>query len=152
MKLFTLFFIFPLIETYFLVQFSGKFGFLTTLIMVILTAIIGSRLAKAQGLGIIGKLQNELKQGIPPSETLVEGVLILISGIVLLLPGLISDVLGILLLVPNIRQKIAPFILPIIKKTIKFNHFSSTQRSSNRSHDDNYVEYEVVDEDTQSKN
>lgn len=119
--------------------------------MVVLTAIIGSKLAKAQGLGIIGKLQNELKQGIPPSDTLVEGALILISGIVLLLPGLISDVFGILLLIPSIRRQIAPIILPIIKKSVKFNHFSATQNQTTNSREDNFVEYEVIEEDTYEK-
>lgn len=156
MKLFLLFFGFPLLETWLLFKFSNEFGFLATLFLIILTAAAGSRLAKSQGLQVYKKLQEELQQGKQPSQTIIEGVLILISGVVLLLPGLVSDCIGLLLLIPPIRvaiaqklpQKLSPqtFRFQFGNKSSFHQNFDNTSRPPHQRQVEE-VEYEVIDKE-----
>lgn len=156
MKLFLLFFGFPLLETWLLFKFSNEFGFLVTLTLIILTAAVGSRLAKSQGLQVYKKLQEELQQGKQPSQTIIEGVLILISGVVLLLPGLVSDCIGILLLIPPIRIAIAQklpqklssqnFRFQFGNKASFQHNFTNTSRPPQKRQVEE-AEYEVIDKE-----
>ncbi len=126
MPLFILFFTFPLVETWLLFQFSSEYGFFYTLVLIFLTAFFGSRLAKQQGFSILKQIKSEIGQGITPNATLLEGLLILVSGIVLLLPGLMSDFIGLALLIPPIRKKFVRLLPKILKKFAKFKNGSST--------------------------
>ena len=64
---------------------------------------MGWYLAKSQGLSILAKIQSEMAAGRVPTAELVDGLLVLIGGIVLLTPGLLTDLVGFALMVPGIR-------------------------------------------------
>jgi UPF0716 protein FxsA len=89
-----------------LLQLSDSLGILPTLAIVFGAGIVGAWIAKWQGLRALLRVQNEITQGVVPGRTLGDGALILVAALLLLLPGVISDVLGITLLIPPIRHGI----------------------------------------------
>lgn len=158
MPLFILFLAFPLIETWLLVKFSGAYGFGNTILLVLITAFAGSALAKQQGLEVFNKLQLEVSQGKTPSKTLIEGLLILISGVILLLPGLISDAIGITLLIPPVRKLIASYLPKYIpkkmgsgpfqfKSSFQFGNSQFQQKRSKNLKETEEAEYQVLEDD-----
>ena len=92
------------LELWILVKLGSTFGILPTILLVLGAGIVGAWIAKWQGLHAILRVQSELRQGVVPTRTIGDGALILVAGILLLLPGVISDVLGIALLIPPIRH------------------------------------------------
>lgn len=103
MPLFLVFIIVPLIELMLLIEVGGIIGSGWTFLIIIATAIIGTKLVKQQGLQTWSKIQQEMVTGQLPAQSLFDGICILISGILLITPGLITDVIGMLLLTPAFR-------------------------------------------------
>lgn len=102
-KLLLLFVGLPLLEIMILIKLGQEIGFWPTLFLVVATGAAGATLARAQGLSIWYQIQGELAAGRMPAGKLVDGLLVLAGGIVLLTPGLITDMLGLALLVPLTR-------------------------------------------------
>lgn len=103
-RLMALFVAVPLIEIALLIKLGEIAGFWPTFFLVVITGILGATLARKQGLDAWQKIQQELAQGRMPTSQLMDGLLILIGGIVLLTPGLITDTIGFLLLIPYMRR------------------------------------------------
>ncbi len=103
-RLLLLFITVPLIEVLILIKLGSLFGFWPTILLVIGTGILGAYLAKLYGLSIWSKIQKDLQAGQMPADKLIDGLLILIGGIVLLTPGLLTDILGFMLLIPYTRN------------------------------------------------
>jgi UPF0716 protein FxsA len=99
-----LFIVVPIVELWLLFQLSDAFGFFTALALVFGTGIVGAWLARWQGLQAIVRLQNDMRQGMLPAGAIGDGALILVAGILLITPGMISDCLGLLLLIPPFRK------------------------------------------------
>ena len=98
---------------------SGKtIGFWPTLLMILLTGVIGAYLAKREGLQTIRRVQESLSRGQLPGDALLDGVCILIGGALLLTPGFITDIVGFLMLFPPTRKFFKLFILYLFKKRI----------------------------------
>jgi UPF0716 protein FxsA len=93
----------PLLELAILIKLGQWMGLLPTIALVILTGIVGAALARLQGFLVIRRIQSELQQNRMPAEQLIDGLLILIGGIVLLTPGLLTDLFGLCLLLPFSR-------------------------------------------------
>lgn len=102
-KLLVLFIGLPLLELAILVKLGEVIGFWPTIGVVIVTGILGASLARAQGFMVYTRIQSELAAGRIPAGELVDGLLILIGGIVLLTPGLLTDLFGFALLIPWMR-------------------------------------------------
>jgi len=102
---------------------SGKtIGVLPTVGLLIVTGILGAYLAKKQGLEALRRVQHDLRSGIPPGIVMLDGVCILLGGLLLLSPGFVTDIMGLLLLLPVTRKAIKPFLLKMIKKWINRKH------------------------------
>ena len=111
--LFGLFFLFtlvPLVELYLLIRLGTYIGAVDTIAIVIGTGVAGGLLAKSQGLAVLDRMRAELNQGRLPAESLFDGLLILIAGAMLVTPGLLTDGLGLLLLIPWSRQGIKSWL------------------------------------------
>ncbi len=102
--LFLLLFIAPLIELYFLIQLGDVIGALPTVLLTILTAVVGIALMRAQGVAMMKKAQQSMAEGRPPQTEVMEGVFIFLGGVFLFFPGLISDSIGFLFLIPFVRH------------------------------------------------
>ncbi|PVA10872.1 exlusion protein FxsA [Pelagivirga sediminicola] len=98
------FIIVPLIEIGLFIQVGGAIGLWPTLLIVILTAILGTWLMRAQGALALGQLRGSFSQQTDPTEPLAHGAMILIAGVLLLTPGFFTDAVGFLLLTPPIRR------------------------------------------------
>jgi len=102
-RLLILFILIPLVELFLLVAVASRIQLPATILLVVLTGAWGWYLAKSQGLSILAKIQSEMAAGQVPTAELVDGLLVLIGGIVLLTPGLLTDLVGFALMVPGIR-------------------------------------------------
>ena len=102
-RLLALFILLPLAELALLLQVGRWIGLGWTLAIVVATGFLGAALARRQGLRAWLAIQAELRAGRMPGGSLVDGLLILIGGIVLLTPGLLTDLAGFLLLIPGSR-------------------------------------------------
>jgi UPF0716 protein FxsA len=98
-----LFLVVPIVELAVIIQVGQLFGALNTLALLILISVVGAWLAKREGIGVWRRIQRQLELGRMPGNELVDGLLILFAGVLLLTPGFLSDVLGILLLLPPTR-------------------------------------------------
>ena len=105
LKLFLAFTLIPVIELYLLIKLGATIGPLYTLLLVILTGAVGAYLARLQGLEAMLRVKARLQQGEPPAEEMLDALIIFIAGIVLLTPGLLTDISGLLLLLPATRLR-----------------------------------------------
>ncbi|RLB71486.1 MAG: membrane protein FxsA [Deltaproteobacteria bacterium] len=110
LKLFLAFTLVPIIEIYFLIKIGQVIGPLSTIALVLGTGFVGAWLARQQGMQTMFRVRSNLQQGIMPAEDLLDGFLILIAGIVLLTPGLLTDCTGILLLIPPVRLRFKRYL------------------------------------------
>ena len=94
----------PAVEISILLLSGKTIGVLPTIMLIIITGVLGTYLAKQQGLAIIRNVQESLQRGIMPGDALLDGICILIGGILLLTPGFVTDIIGILLLAPPTRK------------------------------------------------
>jgi len=97
---------FPTLELYILILIGQKLGAGATVGLVILTGVVGIFLARQNGSRVLKQLVEAVKKNQVPAMEVVEGLLILIGGLVLMLPGLISDCLGFILVINPTRKLI----------------------------------------------
>jgi UPF0716 protein FxsA len=103
-KLVALFILVPLIEVLLLIKIGEWVGFGPTILLVVVTGFIGASLARQQGFKVWSRIQTELQAGRMPAADVIDGLLILIGGIVLLTPGLLTDLCGFALMIPPVRR------------------------------------------------
>src|SRR3954471_9585715 len=87
-----------------LVRVAGLIGVLPTLLLLVAVGLLGVRLIRHQGLGTLLRAQAALRAGQPPVRELFDGACILASGVLLVLPGFLSDILACVLLLPPVRR------------------------------------------------
>ncbi|MED1780584.1 membrane protein FxsA [Brevibacillus fortis] len=92
------------LELWGLITIGSWIGGWNTVVLVILTGILGAWLARQQGMQVFRMVQNQLARGQMPTDSLIDGVLILVGGILLLLPGFVTDVIGLVFLIPYTRM------------------------------------------------
>jgi len=141
--LFLLFLLVPLIEIYFLIKVGSIIGATWTVFAVVFTAVLGAWLIRLQGFSTLQRAQLSAAQGQMPAVELLEGVALVISGVMLLTPGFFTDSIGFLLLTPPIRQG-------FIKRMVNNGQF--VYRGPQGFHrpdqqDSTIIEGEVVDDD-----
>lgn len=102
--LFLLFTGLPALEFILIIRVGSEIGAVNTLAILILIGLSGAYLARLQGFQTLKNIQQSLEQGILPTENVLDGFLILCGGMLLLTPGFITDVVGILFLVPFTRS------------------------------------------------
>ncbi len=106
-KLFLLFTVVPVVELYLLIQLGGVLGAGATVAIVLTTGLLGATLAKREGGRVFGEWQASLQRGELPKEGLVSSLLLLVGGIFLVTPGVLTDLFGITMLIPPARRAVA---------------------------------------------
>jgi len=97
----------PLLDTVLLLTVVAYFlGFVPTVLLVVLTGLVGMLLVRAEGRHTLRKIQRKLVQGKPPTDELVDGGLLIAAGAFLLTPGIVTDLLGFFLVIPVTRYPI----------------------------------------------
>jgi UPF0716 protein FxsA len=102
--LFLLFVGVPAIELWLLIEIGSIIGGAETILLIIVTGVVGASLARAQGLAVLERIRKETEAGRLPDRSMAEAALILAAGLLLITPGVITDVVGLLCLVPVTRR------------------------------------------------
>ena len=97
----------PLVEIYLFVEVGGLIGTWPTIALVIVTAIVGSIMMRAQGAKVLQRAQEKLNRGEPPVTDMLDGIGLLLAGMLLLTPGFMTDTMGFAMLLPPVRQWLA---------------------------------------------
>jgi len=105
-----LFTLVPIAELAILIEVGQRIGLGNTLFIVILTGIAGAYLARTQGLIVLRRMQEDINDGVMPTDKLFDGAMILCGGILLLTPGLVTDAIGFIALIPITRHLIKRWI------------------------------------------
>lgn len=147
MWLFLIFVTVPILEIALFIQIGGAIGLFPTLLIVIATAIAGTALMRHQGMQALARLQTRLEAGGDPVGPIAHGALILVAGVLLLTPGFFTDTVGLLLLVPAVRERVIAWGAERI--TVKTFGFSSQRPQSppRPSTDTIDADYEIIDEE-----
>lgn len=106
--LFLLFTLIPMAETWLIIQVGSRIGATETVLSLVLAGLLGAWLGKRAGIAVLKELVTGLRQGIPPADKLVEGVLALVGAVMLITPGYLTDFAGLLLLWQPVRRWLAP--------------------------------------------
>lgn len=119
----------PIIEIYLLLQVGGLIGALPTIALVILTAVVGVNLLRAQGFQTMARFQQEVASGQLPAATMMEGAALLFGGALLLTPGFMTDSIGFLCLIPFTRKTLIYWLLRKVPVRAGFSMHGGTQQS-----------------------
>ena len=98
------FIVLPILEMYVLIKVGGNLGALNTVLLVLLTALIGVALLRVQGFRTLMNAKNKLGMAQLPAEEIITGIFLAIGGALLLTPGFITDIFGFLCLIPSTRR------------------------------------------------
>ncbi|EYF05820.1 FxsA family protein [Chondromyces apiculatus] len=112
----------PLIELWLLFVIGGAIGFWSTLGLVVGMALLGTALAKHEGRRVLGSWQSALATGQVPDEGITSGFLVLLGAVLLLIPGVLTDVVGLLLLIPPTRRRIASAVRAWLERRASQGH------------------------------
>lgn len=89
-----------------LIKVGSVIGALSTIVLVLLTAVVGIALLRRQGFKTLLRARNKLDTGELPAQELAEAIFLAVGGALLLAPGFITDAIGFCCLIPGIRQLI----------------------------------------------
>lgn len=109
--LFLLFLVMPIAELYVIVQVAGGLGVLPTIALLLAVSVAGAWLVKWQGIVTLARFQRRVMSGQLPTAELVDGILVICAGALLLTPGFLTDVTGLLLLLPPVRAVVRAGLL-----------------------------------------
>ena len=102
-RLFLAFVLFALTELYVLLALGRALGFWPTLGLLFVTSVVGTVIARSLGARVLARWSEALAGGQMPEEGVLGGVLVLLGSALLIVPGVLSDVLGLSLLIPGTR-------------------------------------------------
>jgi UPF0716 protein FxsA len=118
-RLMILFVVVPLVELALLIRVGQWLGVLPTVLLVLVTGVAGAALARREGVRTVGQIQADLRQGRFPMGRLLDGFMILLAGGFLLTPGLLTDVVGLSMLVPASRAWIKRLLAGRIRQLVE---------------------------------
>ncbi len=102
-RLLLLFTLVPLVEVVLLIKLAERIDWLPTIALVIVTGVAGAALARREGFRLLQRIQSELAAGNMPADAMVDAFLVLVAGVLLVTPGVITDAVGLILLIPPAR-------------------------------------------------
>ncbi|MCH2113481.1 MAG: FxsA family protein [Pirellulales bacterium] len=149
LPLLLLFTLVPLLELWLLIRLSGVFGLLTTISVVLLTGMVGAALARWQGWQAMHRIRSQMNQGIMPAQALGDGALILVAGVLLITPGVLTDVVGLALLLPPVRlaarKGLQMWVAKHVRMETSFSSAGFPQTDGNSVAESQVVEGRVID-------
>lgn len=101
----------PLMEIWVFIEVGGRIGATSTIVIILLTGVAGALLLRIQGLGLLMRARKTMEQGQAPVAEVIDGVCLIVAGLVLLTPGFVTDAIGALLFIPLVRRAIAYWAL-----------------------------------------
>lgn len=105
----------PLLEIAVFIQVGGFIGLWPTIGLVLLTAVVGTSLLRAQGLATLNRAQASMQRGEMPLREVFDGACLLVAGVLLLTPGFVTDAMGLLLFLPPVRAGLLGWVGQAVK-------------------------------------
>lgn len=133
LNLLVLFICVPLVELYLLFKLAEHTSIGATLLIVILTGVVGTWLARSQGWRTYQRIQREIQGGHVPTTALLDAAMIFVAGALLLTPGILTDLFGLSLLIPFFRRRYRVWAARWIKRhfhVVSASDFSGTEGRS----------------------
>ena len=106
-----LFIVIPLVELYLIIKVGGVIGALWTVLLVVLTAVIGVSLLRIQGFNTLNRARMNMEAGTLPAMEMMEGMVLAVGGALLITPGFLTDTLGFLCLIPATRRAMIRYLM-----------------------------------------
>ena len=142
-----IFIILPIIEISIFIQVGGFVGIFNTILIIFLTAAVGVYFVRQQGFRTFLKITAELQNQQFPVQGMFDGLVILISGILLVTPGFLTDIIGFLGLIPQTRV----FLLGIIKNLF-LQRYSNARKQYKKDMDETIDgDFIEIEEDNEEK-
>jgi UPF0716 protein FxsA len=126
-----LFLALPIVEIALFVYVGQWLGVWKTIGLVILAAVLGVAILRYQGLGALRKINRDLRKARPPADGIVDGFMIVVASLLLIIPGFLTDFLGLLLIIPPVRQ----FVWRLWGRSVRIRTHTSYSRRGGRRED-----------------
>ena len=145
--LFALFIVVPLVEIYVIIQVGQAIGPWWTILLLVLDSILGSWLIKHEGSRAFQALREALDSGRMPARELADAALIVFGGTLMITPGFVTDIVGLLAILPFTRPIGRRFLAGLISRRLVGVSYSTNRPGTQRrpGPDDGVVQGEVVD-------
>jgi UPF0716 protein FxsA len=123
LPLILLFLVIPIAELVVIFQVAHSFGWLETIAALLVISFVGAALVRHQGVSTLIRIQQGLSRGEIPTKALVDGLVILLAGALMLTPGFLTDIIGVLLLVPPVRAGVRTLLIRRYRRRLsQFGH------------------------------
>ena len=103
----------PILEIAVFILIGGQIGLGWTLLLIFATAVLGAILLRRQGFVVLEQIREDVNAGQVPAVAMAHGVLIIVAGVLLLTPGFVTDTLGFMLFVPQLREWVWRTLAPL---------------------------------------
>lgn len=120
--------VYALAELALLIVIGQNIGVFSTLMLIVATSVIGIYVMKNKGMNSIQNIKNTMARGEAPGAALVDTLLTFGGGLLLALPGFLTDLVGLLLLMPFSRKMFQPIVYYWMRKKMKKGQFIIVQR------------------------
>ncbi|UVI31895.1 FxsA family protein [Paenibacillus spongiae] len=120
--------IIPAVEMWGIIQMGHLVGGWMTFFLILATGFAGAQFARLEGRKAFIEVQRQMQTGQPPGHAMLNGLCVLIGGLLLLLPGFFSDIVGITLLFPLTRTFYKGIMLRWIEKKLRSGQFTIYKR------------------------
>tara|TARA_B100000579_G_C22658600_1_gene769783 strand:- start:518 stop:940 length:423 start_codon:yes stop_codon:yes gene_type:complete len=128
----------PLIEIYLFIKVGSQIGAFNTILLILVTAILGVWYARYEGFNTLKSGMSQLIKNELPLYEIVSGAAIAFAALLLIIPGFATDILGILLIFPYSRK-------------LLFYKFSKVKKKNKNFKDKNFIEGEFEDIDDKNE-
>ncbi|MNH93208.1 phage T7 F exclusion suppressor FxsA [compost metagenome] len=108
----------PALEIAGIITLSHLIGGWVTFMLIVASGLLGVYLAKRVASGVFNYARLQMSQGQAPAASILNGICIFVGGVLLVLPGFITDIIGLLLVIPFTRPMFKLLLLAIIQKQI----------------------------------
>ena len=111
--------LFPVVEIYSLYWVASRIGIANTFFTLIISALLGAGLIRAQGVFILHRLKEKLARGEVPAAAVLQSLLTFVAGIFFMIPGFVSDIIALILIFPGTRHMLAMWLKVKMLEKIK---------------------------------
>lgn len=118
LKLLMIFIVVPLLELFVIIEVSSRVGLAPTILTLLVISLAGAALAKREGYNAVARIQEDVRGGRMPGDSLIDGALVLSGGLLLLTPGFITDAAGLLLLLPPSRKLARAYVRRRLERAV----------------------------------
>ncbi|MFQ5591497.1 MAG: FxsA family protein [Phycisphaerae bacterium] len=118
LRLLLLMIVVPLVELVILLRLAERFHWGPTIALVFVTGVVGASLARREGVKAFSRLQAELAAGRVPANAIVNAALILVAGLLLITPGILTDIGGFALLIAPVRTRVGAAVADAFRRRL----------------------------------